>query len=71
VSTVEWVSVINQAAESGADRVQLIGGEPTLHPGFPILLDRALSRGMEAEIFTNLLRVSPAFWDLDERSWKP
>ncbi|MGW5675160.1 radical SAM protein [Streptomyces sp. NPDC003860] len=28
----DWITIVNEAAERGIARVQLIGGEPTLHP---------------------------------------
>ncbi len=44
--------------------VCFIGGEPTLHPSLPRLVRHALSLGMEAEVFSNLARVTPGLWDL-------
>ncbi|HEY3514514.1 MAG TPA: hypothetical protein VGL36_35370 [Kribbella sp.] len=42
--------------------VQFIGGEPTLHPASPELLRRALAAGLEVEVFSNLVHVTPALW---------
>lgn len=67
MSTAEWLYLIDQAAGAGASRLQLIGGEPTIHRSLPALVDRALNRGLEVEIFTNLARVTPALWALFER----
>jgi MoaA/NifB/PqqE/SkfB family radical SAM enzyme len=44
--------------------VCFIGGEPTLHPDLPRLVRHALSIGMEAEVFSNLVHVTPELWDL-------
>jgi MoaA/NifB/PqqE/SkfB family radical SAM enzyme len=60
----EWEDVIEQAAALGARRVVFIGGEPTLHPGLSRLVRSALSCGLETEIFSNLVRVTPALWGL-------
>jgi MoaA/NifB/PqqE/SkfB family radical SAM enzyme len=66
ISRDEWYAIIVDAKQVGADTVQFIGGEPTLHPDFPELVRFAASSGMEIEIFTNLLRVSPSMWSLFE-----
>lgn len=58
----DWECVIDESAELGVGMVQFIGGEPTLHPGLSDLIDRALDRGMEVEVFTNLVHVAPALW---------
>lgn len=60
----EWEHVITQAAALGARRAVFIGGEPSLHPGLPRLARHALSTGLHAEIFTNLVHVTPCLWDL-------
>jgi hypothetical protein len=38
---------------SGVDQVRLLGGEPTLHPDFPILVERARARDKTVMVFTN------------------
>jgi sulfatase maturation enzyme AslB (radical SAM superfamily) len=44
--------------------VQFIGGEPTLHPDLPALIRRALDRGLEVEVFSNLVRIRSSLWEL-------
>ncbi|MFE0147776.1 radical SAM/SPASM domain-containing protein [Nonomuraea sp. NPDC059007] len=60
----EWNAVISHAAQLGARIVQFIGGEPTLHPGLPTLIGHALREGLEAEVYTNLVHVTPATWEV-------
>ncbi|WP_179950841.1 radical SAM/SPASM domain-containing protein [Kibdelosporangium phytohabitans] len=63
--TVEdWARVIDQAVGLGVGMVQFIGGEPTLHPGLPGLIARALRHGIRVEVFTNLVHVSPSMWEV-------
>lgn len=58
----DWRRVIDQAHSMGARMVQFIGGEPTLHPSLPVLIDYARDRGVEVEVFTNLVHVNLALW---------
>lgn len=60
----DWVRVIDEAVGLGVGMVQFIGGEPTLHPALPLLLGHALDAGMEVEVFSNLVHVTPALWQL-------
>src|SRR5438045_3225579 len=41
MTTHDWEVVLDQAQELGVRKVQFIGGEPTLHPGFRELVIRA------------------------------
>lgn len=61
---IDWEALIDQAADTGVPRVQFIGGEPTLYPGLPELVRHALSRGLEVEVYSNLIRVTSEMWDL-------
>ena len=60
----DWRSVIDQAAALNVSMVQFIGGEPTAHPHFASLLRHAISSGLAAEVYTNLLHVKDTLWDL-------
>ncbi|MEU8195609.1 radical SAM protein [Microbispora amethystogenes] len=63
MGVTDWRRVITQTREAGAGMGQFIGGEPTLHPALPELVRHALDTGMEVEIYTNLVHVSPAMWE--------
>ncbi|MFD1425146.1 radical SAM/SPASM domain-containing protein [Laceyella tengchongensis] len=58
-----WARVIEDAAGLGVPSLQFIGGEPTLHPDLPRLIELAVEYNMEVEVFSNLAYVTPALWD--------
>lgn len=60
----DWVGVIDQSVSLGARMVQFIGGEPTLHPDLPQLVMHALERGLDVEVFSNLVHVSEQLWQV-------
>jgi MoaA/NifB/PqqE/SkfB family radical SAM enzyme len=60
----DWASVIDQSASLGTRMIQFIGGEPTLYRRLPDLIGHALARGVEVEVFSNLVHVSPKLWDV-------
>lgn len=64
LTSEDWCRVIDQAADLGVRMVQLIGGEPTLHPALPTLIGHTLAAGVEVEVFSNLVHVSPAMWEV-------
>lgn len=64
MTTDDWYEVIHQAAALNVRYVQFIGGEPTLHPDFQRLLRRALDTGLRVEVYSNLVTVPAALWDL-------
>ncbi|WDN56048.1 radical SAM protein [Streptomyces clavuligerus] len=66
MSTGEWRRVITEAAALGATTLQLIGGEPSLHPDFTELVEHALDTGLRARVYSNLYRVRAAHWRLYE-----
>lgn len=64
MTLTDWLRTIDQAADAGTRHVQLIGGEPTLHPNAPEIAEHALDRGMGVEVYSNLVHVSNAWWVL-------
>lgn len=62
MTSSDWKSVIDGACELGARRAQFIGGEPFLHPDLPDLIDHAVQRGMQVEVFSNLIHVRELLW---------
>ncbi|MFS8101682.1 radical SAM protein [Lentzea alba] len=67
LGTSDWFRVIDDVGSLGAQSVQFIGGEPTLHPDLPSLVDRALSAGLTVEVFSNLVHIGPRLWDTFSR----
>lgn len=63
----DWAGVIDQAAGLGTEMVQFIGGEPTLYRALPDLIATALDRGVQVEVYTNLVHVSSALWEVFEQ----
>ncbi len=64
MSDADWERVIEQAARKNVRNVRFIGGEPTLHPALPRLIGQALGEGMQAEVYTNLVRISDRLWEV-------
>jgi MoaA/NifB/PqqE/SkfB family radical SAM enzyme len=60
----DWERVIGQAADLGVGHVVFIGGEPTLHPALERLVRLTVGLGLDAEVYSNLVHVSPALWEL-------
>ena len=50
------VGWLDRAVASGVQLIQFMGGEPTLHPGFPRALREAKARGLSTFVITNLMR---------------
>ncbi len=63
MANTDWMRVISQAADAGVQMVQFIGGEPTTHPSLSTFIDYALARGMDVEVFTNLVGVTGRLLD--------
>ncbi|MFH8988848.1 radical SAM/SPASM domain-containing protein [Streptomyces sp. NPDC017940] len=59
----DWFRLIGEAAEMGVPHVQLIGGEPMMHPNGIAIADFALSKGMGVEVYSNLVHVSEPWWE--------
>ncbi|MGH3917036.1 MAG: radical SAM protein [Pseudonocardiaceae bacterium] len=64
MGTADWLRVIDQAAGLDAKTVQFIGGEPTTHPDLVALVTQALGCGLNVEVFSNLVHVRSALWEL-------
>lgn len=60
----DWENVIGQAAGLGIETVQFIGGEPTLYEPLPHLVRCALGYGLQVAVYTNLVHVTDALWEL-------
>ncbi|WP_405933659.1 radical SAM/SPASM domain-containing protein [Streptomyces sp. NBC_00827] len=60
----DWRRVIDEAAELRVKTVQFIGGEPTLHPEFSVLVGHALDAGLRVQVYSNLYRVRAEHWEL-------
>lgn len=60
----DWERVIREAASLGTQHVTFIGGEPTMSPQLPRLVNLALELGMTVEVYSNLVRVTPLLWEL-------
>jgi radical SAM protein with 4Fe4S-binding SPASM domain len=59
LSMGEWFRVIDEFASNGMGRyITLTGGEVLAHPHFSEILDRASSRGLKIQLFTNGLLLN-------------
>ncbi|MFJ8213238.1 radical SAM protein [Streptomyces sp. NPDC096033] len=66
MTTADWKNVIREAAAVGVSKVQMIGGEPTLHPDFMELVQYALDEGLLVQVYSNLYQVRANHWPLFE-----
>jgi MoaA/NifB/PqqE/SkfB family radical SAM enzyme len=64
LSESDWKRVIRDAANVGAKSVCFIGGEPTLHPSFEVLVRFSAEVGIAAEVYSNLLFIPDDLWPL-------
>lgn len=56
----DWCKVLRDAATLGCHSVQFIGGEPTLHPELPSLIEFASEEGFtDVEVYTNATTLRP------------
>ncbi|MFB4193207.1 radical SAM protein [Streptomyces carpaticus] len=67
MTDADWLRVLGELAGLGVRDVQFIGGEPTLHPGLPGYIDRALDQGMAVEVFSNMTHIGPRLWEVLRR----
>ncbi|MFB7499491.1 radical SAM protein [Streptomyces sp. NPDC056161] len=58
----DWRRVLDQAHAAGVTGVQLTGGEVTMHPEAPALVEYARRLGLKVEIYSNLVHVTPEWW---------
>lgn len=59
----ECISVIDQIAEFGFEKINFAGGEPTLCPWLPDLIAKAKAHGMTTSIVTNGSRITDPWLD--------
>lgn len=64
MTRADWIAALDQAHAAGVQEVRFFGGEPTLHPDASVLVAYALDRGLAVEVFSNLVRITPAWWSL-------
>ncbi|MGW1275548.1 radical SAM protein [Streptomyces tsukubensis] len=62
MTTEDWLRIIDEAAALGATTLQIIGGEPTLHPDFAQLVEHAVDAGLLVRVYSNLVRVREQHW---------
>lgn len=60
----EFEKRLDFLARSGMAEVRLLGGEPTLHPGFASLVERVMKAGMRLVVFSNGLMPAEALSSL-------
>ncbi|MBT2412841.1 radical SAM protein [Streptomyces sp. ISL-12] len=63
----DWTRVLDEATAAGVSRVQFTGGEVTLHPDAPALVEYALTLGLAVEVYSNLVHLNDAWWSLLRR----
>ncbi|WP_199537248.1 radical SAM protein [Spongiactinospora gelatinilytica] len=64
MTVADWEHLLDTAPAAGVTTIQLIGGEPTLHPDFPHLARYALTAGLHVQVYSNLYRVTADHWKL-------
>jgi MoaA/NifB/PqqE/SkfB family radical SAM enzyme len=62
MTTQNWIGVLEQAFEIGVDKVQFIGGEPTLFPDLNLLIETAIRLKMGVEVYTNGTVIPGHLW---------
>ncbi|MFI6049653.1 radical SAM protein [Streptomyces violascens] len=63
MSIQDWTRAIDQLADMDATDVQFIGGEPTLYPYLPELIQHAHGAGLAVEVFSNMTHIRPELWE--------
>ncbi len=60
VETAEVIKLVEDLAQMGTKDITLsANGEPTIHPGFPLIVDTIKNHGMQCKVVTNLTLFSP------------
>lgn len=67
MTLTDWCRVLDDASSLGVREIRIIGGEPTLHPDAPAIIEHALGVGLPVEVSTNLVHVTANWWSLLER----
>ncbi|MEK7407751.1 MAG: radical SAM protein [Acidobacteriota bacterium] len=62
----DYQRALDFLARSGIDQARLLGGEPTLNPHFPRMVDLALARGLRVLVFTGGLMPEAALQRLEQ-----
>jgi MoaA/NifB/PqqE/SkfB family radical SAM enzyme len=64
----DWHNVMDDARSIGCRKIQFIGGEPTVHPDLPALIEHAGQAGFRyCEVFTNATLLGQDLLDLFEK----
>ncbi|GHH17883.1 radical SAM/SPASM domain-containing protein [Streptomyces rubradiris] len=63
----DWRRVLDETAAAGIPHVQFTGGEVTLHPDAPALVDHALALGLGVEVYSNMVHLNADWWALLQR----
>ncbi len=58
LSTEEWMSIMDKAWQAGIPHITFTGGEPTLRPDLPALIDHAEKIGQVCGLLTEGLKLS-------------
>ncbi|MEU8695618.1 radical SAM/SPASM domain-containing protein [Streptomyces sp. NPDC048665] len=67
MTTDDWTRVLDECAAAGIPHVQFTGGEVTMHPDAPALIEHALTLGLKAEVYSNMVRLDTDWWTLLRR----
>ncbi len=59
----EQLAVVDELVSAGFDKITFAGGEPTLVPGLPMLVQRAKAGGLTTMIVTNGSQLTPEMID--------
>ncbi|WDM12811.1 radical SAM protein [Streptomyces lavenduligriseus] len=63
----DWRRVLDETTAAGIPHVQFTGGEITLHPDAPALVDHALTLGLAVEVYSNMVHLNADWWALLQR----